>query len=381
MRLFAASGWRRAVTGVGLCLVLSLTAAMGQGGEAVPGAALVAKKQSVLSYIRSLNGAHKTLAGVQVNEFEVYLDCDSADRLEQTTGHRPAILGLELMNAIAVPPYGDYVLDRALRQSRAGGLVTLTWHERNPVEICIRGEYFDCTQKPMRDDTLKAVLTPGSAAHALWLADVDAIAAQLKRLRDAGIVILWRPYHEMNGGWFWWGKKDGYPQLWDMLYDRLVGYHHLDNLIWVWGSDRDTPDAARYAPVLHKPDIVGIDVYETDRFSPKFAAGRKNLSDVFGVRTPFAVTEIGVLPEKPVLDAINPAWVLLWGGEYLNRDLAMREPCPNCNKPEYVAAFMADNRTVALDGLPQSLRKVVADSLHPDNLLVRGPAVCPLKLL
>lgn len=385
MRRFNACLWRRAAMGACLCMVVGLSAAAGQGRDAASGpisaAAFAAKKQAALSYIRSLEPAHKTLSGVQVNEFEVYLDCDSADRLEQTTGHRPAILGLELMNAIAVAPYGDYVFDRAVRQSQSGGLVTLTWHERNPVEVCIRGEYFDCTQKPMSEDTLKAVLTPGSKANTLWLADVDAIAVQLKRLREAGVVVLFRPYHEMNGGWFWWGKKDGYPQLWDALYDRLVQYHHLDNLIWVWGSDRDTPDAARYVPVRHKPDVAGIDVYETDRFSPKYAAGRKNLSDVFGARMPFAVTEVGVLPEKPVLDAINPAWVLLWGGEYLNRDLVMRDPCPNCNAAGNIAAFMAYDRTVSLDGLPPALRKVLADAVHNDTPLPRKAAVCPVKLL
>lgn len=364
-----------------LCLGLGLSAAVLSPVYAAPASAdIAAKKAAVLNYIHGLAQQHKTLAGVQVNEFEVYLDCDSADRIEQQVGKRPAIIGLEMMNAMAVPPYGNYVLDRAVRQSKSGGLVALTWHERNPVEICIRGEFFDCTQHPMDADTLKAVLTPGSKENKLWLADVDAIAKQLQRLKDAGVVVLWRPYHEMNGGWFWWGKKDQYPALWDALYERLVTVHHLDNLIWVWGSDRDTPDATKYVPARHKPDVAGIDVYEDDRLSPKYAAGRDNLKAAFGDKTPFAITEVGKIPERKVLDEINPAWVLLWGGEYLNGAYGMKEPCASCNKPEDVANFLGYDRTVMLNGLPAALRKTVSSGVKIAQPLPRHPAVCPVKL-
>lgn len=358
--------------------------ALGLSAFAAPSVAapsdIAAKKAAILNYVQSLPAAHKTLAGVQVNEFEVFLDCDSADRIGQQVGRRPAILGLEMMNAMVVPPYGDYVLDRAVRQSKAGGLVTLTWHERNPVVICIRGEFFDCTQHQMSPETLKAVLTPGTKENKLWLADVDTIAKQLQRFKDAGIVVLWRPYHEMNGGWFWWGKKDLYPQLWDALYDRLVGVHHLDNLIWVWSGDRDVPEAARYAPVRHKPDVAGIDVYEDDRMSPKYGAGRDAVKKIFGDKTPFAITEVGKIPERNVIDDINPSWVLLWGGEYLNGSFGMKEPCASCNTPDKVAEFLGYDRTVMLDGMPSALRKTVSGGLRHGALKPRGPAVCPIKL-
>jgi mannan endo-1,4-beta-mannosidase len=93
------------------------------------------------------------------------------------------------------------------------------------------------------------VLANDTPEHKLWLADVDAIAKVLDNLRQRGVVVLFRPYHEMNRDYFWWGQKDGYPQLWDALYDELVVRHKLDNLIWVWSIDRDTPDAKPYYPL------------------------------------------------------------------------------------------------------------------------------------
>ena len=106
-----------------------------------------------------------------MNEYEVYIDCTSAERLHAQTGKYPAILGLELMNAIAYPPYPSYLVDRALTQSAQGGLVTMSWHERNPVEVCQRGEYFECAKKAMPPETLRAVLTPGTRENKLWRAD------------------------------------------------------------------------------------------------------------------------------------------------------------------------------------------------------------------
>ena len=62
--------------------------------------------------------------------------------------------------------------------------------------------------------------------------------------------VLWRPYHEMNGDWFWWGKKtgpSGHRALWRMMYDRFVNYHGLNNLLWVWNANAPAPHILSYA--------------------------------------------------------------------------------------------------------------------------------------
>ena len=180
------------------------------------------------------------------------------------------------MSAIAYPPYRQYLVDRA-RTASAGGPVT-SWHQRNPVEVCPRGEFYECAKKSMTAATLHSVLTPGTPENALWRADVDAFADVLRELRDRGVVVLFRPYHEFNGNWFWWGQQDEYPALWDALYDELVVNRGIDNLIWVWSGDRDAPQASRYMPRRHPPDIAGIDVYEENPDSAKYSAGRASVT-------------------------------------------------------------------------------------------------------
>jgi mannan endo-1,4-beta-mannosidase len=93
------------------------------------------------------------------------------------------------------------------------------------------------------------------------------VAEGLQQLKDAGVVVLWRPFHEMNGDWFWWGKKtgdDGYKKLYRMLYDRLVNFHHLNNLIWVYNCNElnDNVDPyEKYYPGNDVVDILATDVY------------------------------------------------------------------------------------------------------------------------
>jgi mannan endo-1,4-beta-mannosidase len=137
-------------------------------------------------------------------------------------------------------------------------------------------------------------------------------------LQAAHVPVLWRPYHEMNGIWFWWGDKKG-PQgiakLWQMMYDRYTNYHHLNNLLWVWGANgpRDIPGDEAYSYKNYYPghryvDILGTDIYHSDYEQKDYlellhlAQGR-----------PIALSEVGTLPSEEVLKA-QPRWTwfLIW---------------------------------------------------------------------
>lgn len=98
--------------------------------------------------------------------------------------------------------------------------------------------------------------------------DLAKVADRLKLLRDAGIVVIWRPFHEAAGNstiypdgtaWFWWGADGAEPcvKLWKMMYDYFSD-QGLDNLIWVWTSQ--TKDSAWY-PGDSYVDMIGRDLY------------------------------------------------------------------------------------------------------------------------
>lgn len=144
------------------------------------------------------------------------------------------------------------------------------------------------------------------------------VAGYLKQLRDAHVPVLWRPYHEMNGVWFWWGNKkgnDGIIKLWKMMYDRYTNYHHLNNLIWVWGPNglRDLPldeayDYKDFYPGADYVDILGADIYHFDY-------EQRDYNDLLKVANGkvIALTETGELP-KPEILAAQPewAWFMVW---------------------------------------------------------------------
>ena len=159
-----------------------------------------------------------------------------------------------------------------------------------------------------------ALLTERTDIHARWIAQVDVIAALLTQLRDADIPVLWRPYHEMNGSWFWWGGREGdwgYAALYRQLYERFVSVHHLDNLIWVWNTNAPRADAAAYAGFYPGHDVVDIlaaDVYAND-YRQSHHDELVELAD----GRPIALGKVGVLPTPETLEnQCQRSWFMTW---------------------------------------------------------------------
>ncbi len=129
---------------------------------------------------------------------------------------------------------------RLIAHWEAGGLVAVTWSHSNPWGTEPWQAWKDMnTQYPGTD--LRALL-PGGGLRERWVASYDRIATALAELRDAGVVVLWRPMQEMNGQVFWWGKKVGhledphadYVALWRDMYRYLACEKQLNNLLWVF---------------------------------------------------------------------------------------------------------------------------------------------------
>jgi mannan endo-1,4-beta-mannosidase len=199
------------------------------------------------------------------------------------------------------------MIAEAERQYHNGAVVTLTWHEVRPTDdepVTFKGS----VQGHLTDAEWKELLTPGSPLNLRWCAQVDVIAGYLKQLQDAHVPVLFRPYHEMSGSWFWWGGrpgKDGSAALYRQIYDRFVNVHHLDNLLWVWNANAPGGSNARpfddYFPGVQYADLITMDVYgefkQTDYANMLALAGNK----------PIALGEVGGLPSPEVLET-QPRW-------------------------------------------------------------------------
>ena len=155
------------------------------------------------------------------------------------------------------------------------------------------------------------MLTPGSRLYQRWCAQVDAVAASLKQLQEAGVAVLWRPYPQPNGTRFWWaGRKGshGSAALYRQLFDRLADHHKLRNLVWVWdaaasGFGPNAPGAySDFFPGLQYADALAIDIEDGN------ARWRRDAElSVFGVGKVIGLGLAGRIP-APAFFEQQPRW-------------------------------------------------------------------------
>lgn len=223
--------------------------------------------------------------------------------LEQAAvaGREPMMYGIEYYDYGPIERRLDareagraYIIDRF----RRGGLVTLVDHMPNFVT---RGDSWD-----RQGDTLSAIL-PGGAAHSEFVAYLDRLAAFLKNLDVDGrrVPVLFRPFHEMNGGWFWWGDPaDGHRliAIWRFAHEYLQARKGIRNVLWVWSPNIErNPSADRYMqywPGADYVDVVGLDGYDNsqdpDPASQAFVGSFAAVSAIANnASLPVAMTEIG----------------------------------------------------------------------------------------
>jgi Glycosyl hydrolase family 26 len=179
---------------------------------------------------------------------------------------------------------------------------------------------------------LEATLADTTLADYKYLiADIDTISMQLAKLRDAGIPVLWRPLHEAEGAWFWWGAKGATPlkKLWNIVYDRMTVKNKLTNLIWVWTSGTSDATAATWYPGHDRADIIGMDAYVDSSNSlssewktlVKLSEGKKLVAmSECGQAWNATATDVGALPRPGQSDLYQTWWSysVPWSGTHIH---------------------------------------------------------------
>lgn len=185
-----------------------------------------------------------------------------------------------------------------------GTIAHISAHLPSPVYSGSNKEGF---KKPLTSEEYQRVLTPGTEERKRWLAIMDAMASGLLELQQADVPVLFRPLHEMNGHWFWWGtgkynsKDPKRRELFIALYRDIFSYmtevKGLKSLIWVWSPDDGPKYAADYYPGDDYVDIVGLDSYFfANDGTPDFSKVRKVYSELVAFGKPFGLSEMG--PKK-----------------------------------------------------------------------------------
>jgi mannan endo-1,4-beta-mannosidase len=188
--------------------------------------------------------------------------------IKEVTGDYPAVYGWELGNIEHDLPYNldsvpfDKMRGFIKQGYEKGGVITISWHGDNPINS---ESAWDTTHGAVQS------ILPGGNKHQLYQSWLDRIAdfmLSLKAKNGESIPVLFRPFHELTGNWFWWCKNTctpaEYKLLWRFTVDYLRNARNVHNLLYVYNtadflSKEDFLD--RY-PGDDVVDIVSFDAYQ-----------------------------------------------------------------------------------------------------------------------
>ena len=293
--------------------------------------------QALLKQLYDLNG--KTCLSGQHN-YPLYSDVYT-ERVHNLTDKYPVVMGQDFgysePNTLDGINFRQRTIDNAIKWHEKGAIITLMWHAVPPTIrtnwTIWKGE--NGIQSKLSDMQWKDLLTEGTAINNTWKSQVDVIAFYLRQLQELNIPVIFRPYHEMNGDWFWWGyNEENYKKLYQMLWKRITEYHGINNLLWVFnanelGSSNVKPYEGFY------PGADYIDIIATDFYSGNYEKGDYEKLLKLANGKPIAIGECGILPTPEILKKQNKwAWFMCWC-EFLeteNRDWGKRHDLYNSSE-------------------------------------------------
>jgi len=253
--------------------------------------------------------------------------------INDACGDFPAVYGWDLghiadsVNIDSVP--FSKMKTWAVEVYQRGGINTYSWHARH---IVTGGSSWDIT--PGIDQLL-----PGGAKHEEFKAQLDLIAnffSSLKTPEGILIPVVFRPFHEMNGGWFWWGTKSCTSEQYKALFQFTVNYlrnqKQLHSILYAYSpsSFQSVEEYLTYYPGDEYVDLIGVDDYQGFEKKENLAQATQRLTILAqlalekGKQYLIAETGLETLSDdhwftENLLTAITnnkatngPAWVLLW---------------------------------------------------------------------
>jgi mannan endo-1,4-beta-mannosidase len=193
-------------------------------------------------------------------------DADRSD-VKSVTGSHPAMFGWDLEGVakdeteVNLSKNADRIRKLALEAYLKGGVNTLSWHMQN----FVTGKNFYDTTRCV------AAILPGGDKHEAFVKALDHIADFIGSLKTADgqpVPVIFRPFHEHTGNWFWWGKPfcstTEFKELWQFTIQYLRDKRQLHNVLYAYSPDRISGNFDNYLeryPGDDYVDILGYDDY------------------------------------------------------------------------------------------------------------------------
>lgn len=236
------------------------------GGSTIKSDAASARKK-VMEYLYSMQG-QKTIVGIHNRE-------PNSEPSKQTnqayavTGQYPALWSGDFLFSSSDVSNRWNMIYECKKQWENGSIVQLMLHVTPPTQA-EAGNWDGGVVSKLTDEQWSSLITNGGELNKAWKKRLDTYAQYISYLKDNGVRVLFRPFHEMNQSMFWWaGRKgtNGTGALYRLTRDYLEKEKGLDNIIWVWDMQDLSYDWSEYNPENDYWDIFAVDIYNSDYFT------------------------------------------------------------------------------------------------------------------
>ena len=230
---------------------------------------------AALFYNLRNSGKTKIIIGQQDAFNSFYQNSGSSD-IKKTTGNDPSILGSDFMfitdkdnpnNNWYVQQENKIIQDTKDAYNK-GIINTFCWHLREPYNE--KSFYSADMTSEQRTDAFKSLL-PGGKFNDWYKKKLDKVASVVSNLKDTNgkqIPIIFRPFHEFDGNWFWWGANYCTAEEYISVYRFTVNYlrdtKNVHNILFAFSPDNSYTTSSSYLsryPGDDYVDILGMDNY------------------------------------------------------------------------------------------------------------------------
>jgi mannan endo-1,4-beta-mannosidase len=293
------------------------------------------KNFQTLDYLYKISG-NKIISGIHNREPNAIPD-QWTQYLYETTGKYPALWSGDFLFQKENIEDRWIMIFEAEKQWQKGAIINIMWHGCPPNEGEPCGWDPGILNAQLTDSQWKELTTDGTPLNNTWKYRMDEIAVYLDYLKKKNVEVMFRPFHEMNQGKFWWGGRpgpEGTAKLYRMTHDYMVKEKNLSNLIWVWNLQDMSKDFADYNPGDNYWDVFSFDVYD-DGFDSSWY---HYILPIVGDK-PMAIGECAKLPNIEMLTK-QPRWVFF---------MPWSELVKSSNSEEEIIKLYNHDKVITLD--------------------------------
>ena len=307
----------------------SSSSSSSSGGSSASGSAT-----SLLNYLNGLSGQSKHILSGQHASLWDSNPLDYEQAATSQTGKTVAILGI----SSGAQGSTENTVAMANAWLAQGGIPLVSWWPGGTPSGTTTVPFAQITQ-------------PGTAGYVTWYQLLDAQIALLKAIKGP---VLYRPFVELNGNWFWWGNQNTaqFIAAWQQMHAYFAS-KGVTNVLWVYNVNADTGNYTQYYPGAAYVDVVSWDAYPPTSGDPTYTA-------LASLGKPIMLAETGV--ESPNNNAVAPfsgdnSQLLATVKANFPKVIALVIFCQNWALSEQngAAALMNDPATIAMSDLPSGL--------------------------